>query len=485
MYDVVIIGAGVSGCAAARELARYRLNICVLEKEEDVCSGTSKANSGIVHAGYDAMPGSLKAELNRRGNEMMDALAEELDIPFKRIGSLVTCPKGKENKLEELLEKGKKNGVPRLKIIRDIDTLRKMEPNLSEHIVAALYAPTAGIICPFSLNLALAENAYENGVEFRFDSSVEKITRTTDGYVLELKSERIETKCIVNAAGIYGDVFHNMVSMKKIHITARKGEYCLLDKNAGTHVSHVVFSLPEEKGKGVLVTPTIHGNLLLGPTAVDVMNKEGVNTTAQGIEEVLNKAERGVSNIPFRQIITSFAGLRAHEDGNDFIIQEVEDAPGFVDCVGIESPGLTSCPAIGERVAGIVSDILKPERKENFRARRKTGPNLEHMTIEERNALIRENPAYGTIVCRCEMVSEGEIVDAIRGPLGARSLDGIKRRTRAGMGRCQSGFCSPKVMDILRKELGIGMLEVTKSGGESKMVVGISKPEGGRENEKV
>lgn len=475
MYDVIIIGAGVSGAATARELSRYKVRVCVLEKEEDVCCGTSKANSAIVHAGYDAAPGSLMAKLNVRGNEMMEDLAKELDFPFKRTGSLVVCRNmGDMPALEKLYEKGLANGVKGLKILNS-EEVHKMEPNIADEVCAALYAPTAGIVCPFSLNIALAENACVNGVEFRFDTEVQEIHRKEDCYEICTNRGIVYTKCVVNAAGVYADKFHNMVSRTKIHITPRRGDYCLLDKTAGNHVSRTIFSLPTKYGKGVLITPTVHGNLLIGPTAIDIEDKEGTNTTREGLDELIIKAGESVKNLPMRQVITSFAGLRAHEDGTEFIIGEPEDAEGFVDCAGIESPGLTSCPAIGEMVAGIIKEKLYLKEKENFISKRKGILDPDTLSKEERAELIKSNPAYGNIICRCEMITEGEIIDAIRRPLGAKSLDGVKRRTRAGMGRCQSGFCSPRTMEILARELGTDMSDITKSGGKSKLIVGINK----------
>ena len=315
--------------------------------------------------------------------------------------------------------------------------------------------------------------ACANGVDFYFNTEVHKITRGEKNWTIETTEGIFEADCIVNAAGVYADKFHNMVSEKKLHITPRKGEYCLLDKAAGTHVSRTIFTLPGKFGKGVLVTPTIHGNLLIGPTATDIENKEGINTTREGLEQVLKKASESVKNIPVRQVITSFAGLRAHEDGDDFIIGETEE--GFIDCAGIESPGLSSAPAIGEMVADILKKKYDLKEKEDFLSTRKGITDVSKFSLEERNAWIRQNPAYGTIVCRCEMVTEGEIIDAIRGPLGARSLDGVKRRTRAGMGRCQAGFCSPRVMEILARELGIPVEEITKSGGNSGIIKGSNK----------
>ena len=475
MYDVVIIGAGVSGSASARELSRYKVNACVIEKAEDVCSGTSKANSGIVHAGFDAPVGSLMAKLNVKGNEMMEELSKELDFPFKKNGSLVIClSKDDMPKLQELYDRGRKNGVKDLKILSKEDVL-KLDPNINEEVSAALYAPTRGIVCPFGLNIALAENATTNGVEFKFNTEAKDIEKIDDGFIIKTNNGDIKTKYIVNAAGVYADKFHNMVSENKINITARKGEYCLLDKTAGCHVSKTIFSLPGKMGKGVLVSPTTHGNLIVGPTSTDIADKEGLNTTRDGLDTILEKSSMNVKNIPMRQVITSFAGLRAHEDNHEFIIKELEDVKGFIDCAGIESPGLTSAPAIGIMVADILKEKLSLEKNPDFIGIRRGILDPNTLNIEERNQLIKEQPAYGNIICRCEMITEGEIIDAIRRPLGAKSLDGVKRRTRAGMGRCQAGFCSPKTMEILERELKLSMFDITKCGGKSNIVVGVIK----------
>ena len=475
MYDIIIIGAGVSGCAAARELSRYQASICVVDKEEDVCAGTSKANSAIVHAGFDAAAGSLMAKLNVQGNEMMEDLAKELDFPFKRNGSLVACIHEEDmDKLQELMDRGIKNGVKGLRIV-DKKEAHELEPNLSDNVVAALYAPTGAIVCPFGLTIALAENAAANGVEFKLNTEVTEIVRNGENWIVKTDKGDMETKTVINAAGVYADKFHNMVSEKKIHITARRGDYCLLDKTAGEHVSHTVFQLPGKYGKGVLVTPTVHGNLLVGPTAIDVEDKENTATTRTGLDELAEKAGRAVANLPMRQVITSFAGLRAHEDGHEFIIGEVEDAKNFVDVAGIESPGLSSAPAIGVMVKDIVVSMMGLEEDPDFVPVRKGLLNPWEMDKEERTKLIKENPAYGNIICRCEMVTEGEILDAIHRPVGARSLDGVKRRTRAGMGRCQAGFCSPRTMEILARELDMDMADITKCGGDSKFIVGTIK----------
>ena len=475
MYDVVIIGAGVSGSASARELSRYKVNACVIEKTEDVCSGTSKANSGIVHAGFDATEGSLMAKLNVEGNLMMEELSKELDFPFKKNGSLVICLSAEDMpKLKELYDRGIRNGVKELKILNKEEVL-ELEPNITDDVYAALYAPTGGIVCPFGLNIALAENANTNGIEFRFNTEAQDIEKIDGGFIIKTNQGDIKTKYIVNAAGVYADKFHNMVSQNKINITARKGEYCLLDKTAGNHVSRTIFALPGKMGKGVLVSPTAHGNLIVGPTSTDIDDKEGVNTTREGLDTVIGKSSMNVKNIPMRQVITSFSGLRAHEDNHEFIIKELEDAKGFIDCAGIESPGLTSSPAIGKMVADILKEKLNLEENPNFIGTRKGILDPNTLSLEERNQLIKEQPAYGNIICRCEMITEGEIIDAIRRPLGAKSLDGVKRRTRAGMGRCQAGFCSPKTMEILERELSISMFDITKAGGESNMVLGLVK----------
>lgn len=475
MYDVVIIGAGVSGSASARELSRYKVNACVIEKTEDVCSGTSKANSGIVHAGFDAPEGSLMAKLNVEGNLMMEELSKELDFPFKKNGSLVICLSEEDMpKLKELYDRGIRNGVKELKILNKEEVL-ELEPNITDDVYAALYAPTGGIVCPFGLNIALAENANTNGIEFRFNTEAQDIEKIDGGFIIKTNQGDIKTKYIVNAAGVYADKFHNMVSQNKINITARKGEYCLLDKTAGNHVSRTIFALPGKMGKGVLVSPTAHGNLIVGPTSTDIDDKEGVNTTREGLDTVIGKSSMNVKNIPMRQVITSFSGIRAHEDNHEFIIKELEDAKGFIDCAGIESPGLTSSPAIGKMVADILKEKLNLEENPNFVGTRKGILDPNTLSLEERNQLIKEQPAYGNIICRCEMITEGEIIDAIRRPLGAKSLDGVKRRTRAGMGRCQAGFCSPKTMEILERELSISMFDITKAGGESNMVLGLVK----------
>lgn len=469
MFDVTIIGSGVTGAATARELSKYNLKTCVIEKEIDVASGTSKANSGIVHAGEDPIPGTLKAKMNVRGNEMFDKLQEEIDFPFKRNESFVLCFDETDiEKLEELRQRGLKNGLPDTMEILNREEALKLEPNLSEYVVAALRLPTGGIVSPYEFNIALAESAAMNGVEFKLETEIVDIEKKQDGYILKTNKGDIETKVVVNAAGVFGDKINNMVSEKKYHITARKGEYLLFDKTVGDMVQRTIFQLPTKMGKGVLVTPTADGNLLLGPTSVDVEEKDDFETTREGLDTVAEKAKLSIKEIPMRQVITSFAGLRAHEDNSDFIIGEAEDAENFINAIGIESPGLTSAPAIGEYISKIIVEKLNPEENKDFNPIRKDILKFREMTNEERKEMIKKDSHYGKIVCRCEVVTEGEIREAIK--RGAKTVDGIKRRTRAGMGRCQSGFCSNKIVEILAEELDIKRNEVTKFGGHSKIL---------------
>ena len=473
MYDAVIIGGGVIGCAVARYLSRYQLKLCLLERGEDVCVGTSKANSAIIHAGFDAAIGTKKAHFNVKGSAMMEDLSRDLDFPYQRNGALVLCFDARDlPHLRELHQRGKKNGVPGLEILW-ADALYKKEPALAPGIYAALYAPTSAIVCPFDMTIALAENAGENGCEFRFDSGVETLERCGDHFLLRTAQGNVESRVVINAAGIYGDVLHNQLCENKIKITPRRGEYCLLDRKDGGLVKHTVFQLPGALGKGILVTPTVHGNLLIGPTAADQTDRDDTATTAEGLDYAVKTALHSVAKLPMRDVITSFAGLRAHlsAGGSDFIVGESVD--GFFEAVGIESPGLSSAPAIGEYLADAVAEKLGLVKKDNFIATRKDIPHLRELDFAARQALIAEHPAYGNIICRCEEISEGEIVEAIR--RGARSLDGVKRRVRAGMGRCQGGFCSPKVLAILRRELGIDENALTKCGGESRIVLGRTK----------
>ena len=475
MYDAVIIGGGAVGCAVARYLSRYRLSICLAERGEDVCVGTSKANSAICHAGFDAPVGSAKARFNVEGSRMMEGLSQELDFPYRRCGSLVLCfDEAELPHLRELLERGVQNGVEGLEIL-DRAALRALEPAVSDKAVAALWAPTGAVLCPFGMTIALAENAAANGCAFRFNTEVARIERRDGFFRLHTGGDCIDTRVVISAAGVYGDALHNQLCADKLTIVPRRGEYCLLDRTCGQLVQHTIFQLPSAMGKGVLVTPTVHGNLLVGPTAVDQPDKDRTATTAEGLRSVAETAAKSVENLPMRDVITSFAGLRAHLSGpeDDFIVGESDD--GFFEAVGIESPGLSSAPAIGRYLAELAAAKLHAAEKEDFIAQRRDMPHPREMDFASRQDLIARDPAYGQVICRCEGVTEGEIRDAIRRVPGARSLDGVKRRVRAGMGRCQGGFCGPKVMELLSRELHVPITALTKGGGESRLLAGRTK----------
>ena len=471
-YDAVVIGGGVIGSAIIRYLSLYNMKTLLVEKEEDISSGTTKANSGIVHAGYDPEPGTLKAKLNVKGAKMIKEESGKLHFDYKVNGAMVVSFSPNDDyKIDELYERGIKNGVEDMEIISG-DEARRLEPNLSENITKCLYLKSSAIVCPFSLTQALSENAYENGAEFKFNTKVETIERIEDGYRIKTDNGLIITSnAVINAAGVYGDTINNMVSEKKLHITPRRGSYMLFDNETQGMFNSTIFQLPSSKGKGVLVTPTVHGNLMIGPNSVDIPDKDDTSTTAFDLDYISKEALRTSPSIPFRKVITSFSGLRAHEDSGDFIVGEAEDAPGFFNATGIESPGLSSSLSIGEMVARMVADRLGIEKKENPILERKAAPRPKEMSIDERNELIKSNPSYGRIVCRCEEISEGEIIDAITRPLGARSLDGVKRRVRAGMGRCQGGFCSPKVMELIEKYASIPFDEITKNSKGSNITM--------------
>lgn len=474
LYDVAIIGAGITGTALARELSKYNLKIIVLEKSNDIANGSTKANSGIIHAGYDALPGTLKAKLNVEGNAMYDSLCKELDVEFKRCGSLVVAFNEEEAlKIRELYERGLKNKVPQMEIL-ERGALLKIEPNLNENAVCALYAKTAGIVSPYELAIALAENASLNGAEFKLETEVLNIIKNAKSFIIETGNGKIESRYVVNAAGTGSDDINKMLNGKKFKIIPRRGEYCLLDKASGNLVKRVIFQAPTEKGKGILVTPTIHGNLLIGPNAFEVDNKDDKSTTDDGLAEVINGAKKSVKGLNTGDIITSFSGIRATPDTKDFIINVPEK--NAVNAAGIESPGLTSAPAIANYIVKLLkTEGLDLSIKENFTANRINTKKFYEMNDDEKKEAIGKNSEYGRIICRCEKVTEGDIVNSIKRPLGARTVDGVKKRVRAGMGRCQGGFCMPRVVDILSRELKVAKSEILKSGTGSYILTGRTK----------
>ncbi|SHK10623.1 NAD(P)/FAD-dependent oxidoreductase [Tepidibacter formicigenes] len=484
MFDVAIIGAGVVGASIARELSKYKLNSVVLEKGVEVCQGTTKANSAIVHGGYDALEGTLKAKLNVQGNKMYEKLCNELDVHFKKIGSLVLAFNYEEVKtLEELYERGITNGVDGLKILNK-EEVKEIEPNVSDEVVSALYCSSAGIVCPFNLTVALMENAIINGVQLETQSEVLDINKEEDYFNIETKKGNIKAKYVINAAGVYADKINNMIGGDEYYIIPRKGEYRVLDRSEGSIVKHVLFQCPTKKGKGVLVTPTVHGNVLLGPTANEVEDREDISITYDGLEFVTKFAKKTMPDINTYKTITSFAGVRATPNTKEFMIFASNKAKGFINVGGIESPGLTAAPAIAKYVIGILKEEgLKLDEKEDFNPYRKKDKPFVHMTKEERKEAIAKDSRHSKIICRCETTTEAEIIDAIHRPAGARTVDGVKRRVRPGMGRCQGGFCGPRVVEILARELNIDMQEVLKDYENSKMILGKVKESRGEKVE--
>ena len=477
MYDIAVIGAGITGSAIARELSKYNLKTVVIEKGLEVCQGTTKANSAIVHGGFDAKEGSLKAKLNVEGNRLYKNLCEELNVEFKQIGSLVLAFDDEEVKhLQELYNRGIKNNARGLKILNKEEIL-KIEPNVNKNVVSALLCESAGIVCPFNLNIALMENAITNGVELNLESEVIGINKEDDVFIIKINNkEDIRAKYVINAAGVYADKLNNMIGGDEYFIIPRKGEYKVLDKSEGKMVNHVLFQCPTSKGKGTLVTQTVHGNLLVGPNATVVNDCEDITTSRIGINEIVTDSKKSIENIDFRKTITSFAGLRATPNTGDFMIFASQKCKNFINVGGIESPGLASAPAVAKYVLNILKEEgLKLYENRSFNPIRKRNKPFIHMTKEEREEVVKNDERYRRIICRCESVTEGEIVDAINSPCGARTVDGVKRRVRPGMGRCQGGFCGPKVIEILARELNIEIEDVQKDYNGSKTVVGKVK----------
>ena len=475
MFDVVIIGGGVIGGTILRETQKYNLSACLLEKESDVAMGASRANSGIVHAGFDAPVGSLKAKFNVLGNLMMQAYAKELGVKYKNNGSLVVAFNEQEKiELNALKERGEKNGVKGLKIL-DREQLFKKEPNISKDAVAALFAPTGGIVCPYKLTIAAIGNAMDNGAQLLTEFEVVKISKTEKGFLIESADGKIvETKLVINCAGLAGGKIAELFGDNSVIINARRGEYILLDRECNGFVNSTLFFTPTKKGKGILVSPTVDGNIILGPTADEVDQKE-VETTMLGLQTVKEKATFMCPTVPLGSTITSFAGARAYSDRHDFIIEH-SSVKGLINCVGIESPGLTSAPAIAKYVVEeLVSKFFKLVKNPNFNGQRIADDIFENLSVEEKNQIIKQNSAYGKIVCRCEKITEGEIIRAIRTNPKATTVDGIKRRTRSGMGRCQGGFCQPQIVWLLAEENGVEVDKITKNGKGSYILVGVSK----------
>ncbi|WP_333959982.1 NAD(P)/FAD-dependent oxidoreductase [Clostridium perfringens] len=472
MRDIILIGAGVVGCSIARELSKYNLDVLVVEKNSDVSEGVSKGNSGIVHAGYNEKIGTLKAKLNIEGNKMFDDLSRDLQFPFKRNGAFILAFSDKDMKtLESLKEKGEKLGVEGLEILTREEALN-IEPNLNKEIVGVLNVKTSGIVSPYEMTIALAENAAENGVEFKLNSKVTNIEKISEGYKVTLNSkEVVNGKLIINSSGLEGAFLNNLVSMSKREINPVKGEYCLFDKVAGAMINKTLFQVPSKLSKGVLVTPTAEGNLLVGPNAVEGKTLE---TSREGIDEILDKSKKSVEELPLARILNTFSGIRPKTNHGDFIIEEVEDAKNFINVIGIDSPGLTAAPAIGVYVVNMIKDKLDLIEKKNFKKTREKIARFAELSLEEKNRLIKEKPAYGHMVCKCEFVTEGEIVEAIHRPIPALTVDAIKRRTRASMGGCQGIGCTLPISKILSRELGIDISDINKNS-EGSPVIGFKE----------
>ena len=473
MFDVAIIGGGVIGCATAYKLSRYKLNVCLLEKENDVALGATRANSAIIHAGYDPEPDTMMARLNVEGSKQACELAKKLNVPYKNIGSMVLAFSDEEcDTVKELYDRGVKNGVPGLEIIDKAEILKR-EPNVSDKVICALWAPSAAVISPWEYTIAMGEVAAANGVEFKFDFRVSDIYKSENGFKITNGTETVEARYVINAAGVYSEAIHNMVAEPTFKINASKGQYYLMDKVEGKKANCTLFQCPSSVGKGVLVSPTVHGNLIVGPDATGSDDRDRVNTTADRLDFVKETAAKSVININYRNTIRTFAGMRANSDREDFIIGFA--CKGFLDLAGIKSPGLSAAPAIADEAVKLLKeDGLSLTDKDEFTMER------EHIVFktlsdEEKNELIKKDKLFGRVICRCETITEAEIVRAVRSPLPARTVDAVKRRCNAGMGRCQGGFCGPKVLEIIARETGATPLEILKDKKGSNILVSKTK----------
>lgn len=475
MYDVAIIGSGITGSACAYFLSKYRLKIAVIEKNNDVCCGTTKANSAIIHAGYDPHPETLMAKLNVKGSAMAKEICAKLDVPYEQIGSLVVAFSEEEAKtVEELFERGNANGVPDLKILNRKE-LKEAEPMISDEALCALYAPSAAIVNPWEYGLAMAETAVRNGAEILLESEVTSIKKENGVFKITAGEKEIEAKYVINAAGVNCDDVHNMIAPPKFKVIPSAGEYYLLDKSEGKRARHVIFQCPNKDGKGVLVSPTVHGNLIVGPNA-DARDKDDTSTKTRCLDFVREKAVKSVPSINFRENIRNFTGVRAATDIDDFIIEFA--CEGFLDLAGIKSPGLSAAPAIAELAVKMLGESgLALEEKESFTDER-THLRFKHLSDEEKNNAVKKNSAYGRVICRCETITEGEIIDALNSPIPPVSLDGIKRRAGTGMGRCQGGFCGPKVLEIMAKYKNEPFEAVLQDNTGSVILTGKTKSEG-------
>ena len=474
MYDVVVIGAGCVGAMTLRELSKYNLKVCMLEKENDVSMGATKANSAIVHAGFDAEEGTLKAKLNVRGAELFKTVTKELGVKYINNGSMVIAFTDEDKAhLDILYERGIKNGVKNLKMLTG-DEARRIEPNLSKNVTYVLHALDGSITCPYELTIAAIGNAMDNGAELKLNFEVCDIKEKDGYYEIYGKDEMIKSKTVINAAGVYSDKVASFIGDTSFTITPRRGEYILLDKVNGDIVKNTIFRTPSKMGKGILVSPTVDGNLITGPTSCNIEDKENNATTEEGFSEIIKQACENVDEVNYRNTITSFCGVRAVGNTGDFIITSPKR--GFINAAGIESPGLSASPAIAEYIVEMLKEAgYELTKNENFNTIRKPMHYFKEASLEEKNEIIKKDKSFGRVICRCETVTEGEILEAIRTNPKPTDLDGVKRRTRAQMGRCQGGFCSPYIINLLSKELNIPVCEITKSGKSSYITVSETK----------
>lgn len=476
MYDVVIIGCGVIGASAAYELSKYKLSIAVLEKENDVACGATRANSAIIHAGFDPKPGTKMARLNVLGSQMMGELCEKLSVEYSQIGSLVLAFTEKEMEcVRELYERGGKNQVPGLRILTR-DEVLQIEPNVNVEVIGALHAPTAAIINPWGLCLALAQNAKINGVDIHLNSEVVRISNKGGHYHVETTSGAYDTRYIVNAAGGYSDKVSDMVAEPFFRITAVKGEYYILDKSQGDIVNHVLFQTPSSVGKGVLIAPTVHGNLIVGPTSEPTADPEDTSVSYRGLEEVVKKSMHLCARISFKESIRNFAGVRAM-GGDDFILEA--SAPNFINAAAIKSPGLSSAPAIALEICDLLKENGLDLIEKDSHTLYKKKPLFKNMRPDEQKKVLELDRRYGRVICRCETITEGDIIEAIKAPVPPVSIDGVKRRCEAGSGRCQGGFCAPRVHEILSRETGRAMESICQGKAGSYILTGKTKTPGG------
>lgn len=475
MYDVVVVGAGIIGCFIAHDLSKRDIKVALIDKESDVANQATMANSAIIHSGHDPLPGTMKAKMNLRGNQMYEEVCQKLGVAFKRTSAFVAATSEEEEAaLDILYNQSVERNIPVSWLTGD--EAREKEPNLSSNVTKAIELPTTGIISPWEVSIALAEECVLNGVDLRLEEEVTAIEKKENGFVVTTENSTYETKYVINAAGVYAEKIYGMVTEnEEFHINPRKGEYFVLDRLKQPLVERVIYPVPSSAGKGVLAVPTIHGNILLGPNSDFVEGLEENNNTKEHLDYIKKEVQKTVTNIPMDKAIRNFAGLRPTGDTHDFVIEESKKVEGFINVACIESPGIASAPAIAEYVvneilAGKVPQEIKSEYK-----KRTPIIDLKKVSKEERAELVKKNPAYGKIVCRCEQVTEGEILDAIHRPVGAKTVKGVKKRVRPGMGRCQGGFCEPLVVDILARELGISPMEVKLDSRGSKMLVEETK----------